>query len=270
MRMRRILLACFSVVLVALVSAPVLAQDWAKAKLDKSPRHLEWVTVKSGERSIKTFVAYPEVKGKATTVLLVHEIFGLSDWVRETADQLAAQGYIAVAPDLLSGQGLADKGTAGFLSEDAVRKAVSELPPAQVTSDLTAVLDYAAKLPAGNSKVVVAGFCWGGGQAFRFATNNDKIKAAYVFYGPPPEESAMTSIKAPVLGFYAENDARISATIQKTKEEMAKAKKSYEVVVYKGAGHGFMRAGEAPDAKPADKAARAAAWKRLMASLRKI
>lgn len=252
-------------------ATPVRAQDWAKAKLNRSPRHLEWIDLKAGNRKIHTFVAYPESKAKTTVLLLIHEIFGLSDWVRETSDELAAQGFIVVAPDLLSGMGPGGKGSDGFADEDARRKAVGELPPAQVTDDLKHVLEHARSIPAANGKVVVGGFCWGGGQTFRFATNaGDDIKAAFVFYGPAPDAVGMPSIQCPVYGFYAENDARITSTIDDTKKKMVAAGKTFDPVVYPGAGHGFMRSGEAPDAKNADKLARDAAWKRWLALLKKI
>ena len=198
---------------VALV-VPTFAQDWAKERLEKSPRHLEWVKVKHGDREVNCFLAFPEVKEKATAVVVIHEIFGLSDWVRGVADQLAEAGFIAIAPDLLSGAAPGGGGTAELGSGDAVRKAISSLPPEQVTADLQAVTAHVAKLPAANGKVAVAGFCWGGGQAFRFATNSPEIKAAFAFYGTGPEKpEEIAQIKAPVFGFYAGNDARVNATV---------------------------------------------------------
>src|SRR5437899_6751711 len=158
------------------------AQDWAKARLEKSPRHLEWVKVKHGDRVVNCFIAYPEVKDKAAAVIVIHEIFGLTDWVRGVADQLAEAGYIAIAPDLLSGTAPGGGGTAELGGADAVRKAISSLPPDQITADLNAVTAYVTKLPAANGKVAVGGFCWGGAQTFRFATNNKDVKAAFVFY----------------------------------------------------------------------------------------
>jgi len=256
--------------LLLITCSSVGAQDWAKAKLEKSPRHSEWVTVKEGERNIRSFITYPEVKGKAPSVVVIHEIFGLSDWVRSVADQLAAAGYIAIAPDLLSGTASGGGGTDGFSGEDAVRKAVSGLPPEQITKDLNAVTSYVSKLPAANGKVAVAGFCWGGGQTFRFASDNPNIRKAFVFYGSAPEEAELKRIVAPVEGFYAENDARINATIDQTIASMKKLGKQYKPVVYKGAGHGFMRAGEAPDAKAGNKEARSKAWKRWLEVLRKM
>jgi carboxymethylenebutenolidase len=255
--------------LLAAVTAP--AQDWAKARLEKSPRHLEWVKIKHGEREVNCFIAYPEVKDKATTVVVIHEIFGLTDWVRGVADQLAEAGYIAIAPDLLSGAAPGGGGTAELGGSDAVRKAISSLPPDQITADLNAVTAYVAKLPAANAKVAVGGFCWGGSQAFRFAANNQKVKSAFVFYGTAPEsEQDIARINCPVHGFYGGNDARVTATVAKTAELMKQAGKTYQPVTYKGAGHGFMRAGEAPDATADNKKARDTAWKRWKELLKKL
>src|SRR5881409_3729050 len=175
-------------------SAP--AQDWAKARLEKSPRHLEWVKIKHGNREVNCFIAYPEVKDKATAVVVIHEIFGLSDWVRSVADQLAEAGYIAIAPDLLSGMGPNGGGSSEFTDRSTVGQAISKLPPDQITADLNAVADYVAKLPAANGKVAVAGFCWGGTQSFRFATNRPLLAAAFVFYGSGPDSpDAIAAIK---------------------------------------------------------------------------
>src|SRR5580698_3490361 len=122
-----------------------------------------------------------------------------------------------------------------------------KLAPAQVIADLNAVADYGKKLPAANGKLFVAGFCWGGGKSFDFATHRKDLSAAFVFYGVPPEEQAMSKIACPVYGFYAKNDARITVTVPETEKLMKQAGKQYDVVIYPGAGHGFMRAGE-PDA----------------------
>jgi carboxymethylenebutenolidase len=255
----------------SLITASAPAQAWAKARLDASPRHLEWVKVQHGPREVNCFLAFPERKEKATAVVVVHEIFGLSDWVRGVADQLAEAGYLAIAPDLLSGMAPGGGGTAELGGADAVRKAIGALPPDQVTADLQAVAEYAGQLPAANGKVVIAGFCWGGGQAFRFATNNRQLKAAFVFYGPGPDnEDAIARITAPVYGFYGGNDARVTATVPASAELMSKAGKIYEPVTYEGAGHGFMRTGEAPDATEPNKKARDAAWQRWKDLLQKL
>jgi carboxymethylenebutenolidase len=250
---------------------PAFAQDWAKPRLEKSPRHLEFVDLDSGGRKLHCFVAYPEVKNKATVIVLIHEIFGLTDWARGMADQLAEAGYIVVEPDLLSGLGPHKGGTPDLGGDDGARAAIGTLSPAQVTTDLKKCTDYALKLPAGNGKVVVGGFCWGGTQTFRFATNEPRVKAAFPFYGTAPDEvKELARIKAPVYGFYAGNDARVTSTVAPTTEHMKKAGKHYEPVVYDGAGHGFMRAGEAPDASEPNKKARAAAWKRWLGLLKKV
>jgi carboxymethylenebutenolidase len=266
--MKRMLVLAAAVVL---STNAATAQDWAKARLEKSPRHLEYIKIKQGDREVSSFIAYPEVKEKATAVVVIHEIFGLSDWVRGVTDQLAEAGYIAIAPDLLSGTAPGGGGTSELGGGDAVRKAIVSLPSDQVTADLNAVTAYVAKLPACNGKVAVAGFCWGGGQTFRLATNNKDIKAAFAFYGTGPDKEAdIARIACPVYGFYAGNDARVNATIPKSTELMKQAMKTYEPVTYEGAGHGFMRAGEAPDANEANKKAREEAWKRWKDLLKKV
>ena len=260
-------------ILFALAVAPCAAesQDFAKARLEKSPRHHEWVKVKQGSREVQSFLVFPEVKEKATAVVVIHEIMGLTDWVRGVADQLAEAGYIAIAPDLLSGMAPGGGGTAELGDRAAVGRAIQALPPDQVTADLNAVVAHVSKLPASNGKVAVVGYCWGGSQSFRFATNNKDIKAAFVFYGTGPEdEAAIARITAPVYGFYGGNDARVNATIPKSEELMKKANKKYEAVIYEGAGHGFLRAGEAPDASEANKKARDEAWKRWKEILKKL
>jgi carboxymethylenebutenolidase len=247
------------------------AQDWAKANLAKSPRHQEWVKLKHDSREVQCFVVYPEVKDKATTIVLIHEIFGLTDWACEMADELAAEGYIVIAPDLLTGSATNGGGTEELIKSGGnVGKAIMDLPPDQITADLKSAVDYAAKIPAANGKVVVAGFCWGGGQSFRFATNNKDVKAAFVFYGTPPDSGDMAKIACPVHGFYGGNDARVTATVPKATEQMKAAGKTYEPVIYDGAGHGFMRAGEAPDANDANKKARDVAFQRTLELLKKI
>ena len=286
-----------------LLSCPILgrAQGWAKDNLAKSPRHGEYVTIhEPGGRNLQAWVVYPETRGKAPVVVLIHEIFGLSDWAREMADEVAGAGYIVVEPDLLSGLGptvaasataplappvVSDPhagmtmgqsgagaasqpatpgGTAAFPDQNSVVRAVSSLPDPQVLTDLDAAADYGKHLPAASGKLFVAGFCWGGGKSFLFATHRHDLSAAMVFYGPPPATALMTQINAPVYGFYAENDARITSTVDGTKTDMKAAGKPYDPVIYDGAGHGFMRAGEAPDASAPNAAARQAAFRRLV------
>jgi carboxymethylenebutenolidase len=255
--------------LLPLATAALHAQDWAKARLDASPRHHEYINLKHGDRTVQAFVVYPEVKTKAPAIVLIHEIFGLSDWAKEMADELAAQGFIVVAPDLLTGFGPNGGGTDAFPSTgDDRTKAVSGLDAAVVTADLDAAADYAKKNPAANGKIAVAGFCWGGSKSFAFATHRRDLSAAFVFYGAGPAD--VTTITAPVYGFYAGNDARIGATLPATTDAMKAAGKKYEPVTYEGAGHGFMRAGEAPDASPANKAAREQGFTRLVTLIKEM
>ncbi len=255
-------LALASLLPLTLLSPAAHAQDWAKAHLDASPRHHEYVPLHSGSRTVQAFVVYPEVKDKAPVVVLIHEIFGLSDWAKSMADEIAAQGYIVVAPDLLSGAGPNGGGSDAFASQDDRVKAVSGLDPAQVLTDLDAAADYGKKLPAANGKIAVIGFCWGGGKSFAFAAHRKDLSAAFVFYGPGPSD--VTTVTAPVYGFYAGNDARIGATVPATTEAMKAAGKTYDPVTYDGAGHGFMRAGEDPaNTNPANKTARDQAFARL-------
>ncbi|MBZ5533614.1 MAG: dienelactone hydrolase family protein [Acidobacteriia bacterium] len=273
---------------VLLLSLPAaFSQEWAKQSLEKSSRHSEWVQIKHDNRTVHAFIVYPEVKKKAPVIIVIHEIFGLSDWARSVADQLAANGYIAIAPDFLSGMGPNGGKSSDFPSVDAAREANSKLPDDKVTADLNAVADYARKIPAANGKIAVAGFCWGGSQSFRFATNRKDLSAAFVFYGSGPKE--VTAINAPVYGFYAGNDARIGATIPDTTAAMKAGGKKYDPITYEGAGHGFMRAGQDPaadaaiantsddpaakkahDMATANKKARAESWDRWLKLLKAL
>jgi len=243
----------------------LFGQEWAQQRLEKSPRHQEWVAVKHGDRVVHAFVVYPEVKQKARAVMVIHENRGLTDWVRSVADQLAEAGYIAIAPDLLSGKAPNGGKTSDFADSNAALEALRALDPDEVTADLNAVADYVRQLPAADGKVAVAGFCWGGMQSFRFATNRADLAAAFVFYGTGPEEIA--AIRAPVYGFYGENDARVNATLAKTEEAMKAAGKRFEAVTYAGAGHGFMRSGEDPNGTEANRKAREDGWRRWLTLL---
>src|SRR5262249_24080095 len=146
-------------------------QDFVKERLEKSPRHHEWVEVKNGDRKVQCFLVFPEVKDKATAVVVIHENKGLTDWVRGVADQLAEAGYIAIAPDMLSGFGPGGGNTKDFKGSDAATRALAKLKPDQVLGDINAAADYVIKLPACNGKLAACGFCWGGGQTWRIAAN---------------------------------------------------------------------------------------------------
>jgi carboxymethylenebutenolidase len=258
-----IVAAIFVAVFASVLCVAALAQDSAKKALEASPRHHEWVEVAQGERKVRCFVAFPEVAKKAPAVLVIHENKGLTDWVRSVADQLAAKGFLAIAPDLLSGAGPEGGDTTSFASTDAATKAIYALAPEQVKLDLDAAADYVLKLEACDGKLSVAGFCWGGSQSFNYAAQRSGLRAAFVFYGgAPTDEAVLAKIQCPVYGFYGENDARITGAVPATVEALKKLEKRFEPTIYAGAGHGFVRAGEASDASEANKKAREEAWKR--------
>lgn len=256
----------FICILTTMLCLPALcdayAQEFALEQLESSPRHHEWLEIAAGDRTVHSFAVHPETNDPVAAVIVIHENRGLTDWVRSFADQLAEAGYIAIAPDLLSGFDDDHDRTADFSSSDAARDAIYQLDPAQVTSDLLAVRAHAAGLPSANGTTAVLGFCWGGSQTFRFATDSQDIAAAMVFYGSPPE-SGYEHITAPVYGFYGENDERINSTIPETVDRMAEHGNAYEYEIYDGAGHAFMRQGDDPEASGDLKAARDAAWTRL-------
>jgi carboxymethylenebutenolidase len=241
------------------------AEDQAKEALNKSPRHGELVDVKlAGGPAIKTWIVYPERKDKAGVVIVIHEIFGLSDWIRGVADQLAKEGFIAVAPDLLSGKGPNGGGTESAASRDDVVKMVRELKPDETTARLNAVREWAIKLPAANGKSGTVGYCWGGSASFAYASAQPGLNAAVVYYGTAPtDEAAIAAIKAPVLGNYGGDDARVGATVAPTEAAMKKAGKSYEPHTYDGAGHGFLRQQSGKDG--ANMKATQQAWPRTIA-----
>lgn len=252
------------IVIVGLILPQVVMAQTPSDRLENSPRHHEWIDITYGDRTLRSFLVFPEVSDKVPVILVIHENRGLNDWARSLADQIAEAGYIALAPDLLSGAGLDGGGTESFESSDAARTGIYGLDPDQVTTDLKATIASAKKIPAGNGKVAVIGFCWGGSQTFRLSTNTDEIEAAFVCYGTGPKNEAdYARINVPVYGFYGGNDNRVNATIEASETAMSKYNKTFEPVVYEGAGHGFFRAGEAANASEANKKAREEGWERL-------
>lgn len=255
-------------------SAPFLIKSHNPLEqLQTSPRHHEWVDIDAaGGRKVHTWVVYPQVDHPATVVLVIHENRGLTDWVRAVADQLAEAGYVAVAPDLLSGTAPGGGNTPEYGSEDKAMQGIYGLKQPQVTADLDAVFEYARKIEAGNKVVAVGGFCWGGGQTFAYATHNPNVAATFVFYGPAPkDETAYKNIHGPVYGFYGGNDFRISGEVPTVEKRMKEFGKKYEPVIYQGAEHAFMRQGEITgDPKNNNRKARDEAWtrwKKLLAGL---
>ncbi len=204
--------------------------------------HAEYVKVPAGRDTLTAYLAYPERKDRAPAVVVIHEIFGMSDFIRQTTEQLARDGFVAIAPDLLSRRG----GTPA--STDSARKLIAGLNADTVTSDLDATVAYAKRLKAVRpDRIGVIGFCWGGGQSFRYATNNPSLGAFVVCYGPGPDAVAIARIRARGLGVYAENDARIDAGLPDVDAAVRTYHKQYHYTVYPGVGHGFLRSREKPE-----------------------
>ena len=240
-----VLAAAFTLFAAPASAAPIALpppEDSALAALNRSPRHGEWVDVAyPGHAPLRTWVVYPERSTKAGVVLVIHEIFGLTDWIRSVADQLAAEGFIAVAPDLVSGLGPGGGGTDSTASRDDAVKLVRMLTPDETSARLVAVRDWALKLPSANGKLATIGFCWGGGRSFAAATMTPPPRACVVYYGTAPDSAQILSVRAPVLAHYGGDDARVNATIDAAKAALAAQKVPYDPHVYPGAGHGFLR-----------------------------
>lgn len=258
-------LAALALAVFALACAHDPAVAPPAATLETTPRHHEWISVDSAGRPLHLYVVYPERSTPAPAVIVIHENRGLTDWVRSVADRLAANGYLAVAPDFLSGAGPNGGRTRDFPTEDAAREAIYALPAERVMTDLENTVTWIRAQPSAHGAVSVAGFCWGGSQAFAFANRGNDLTATYVFYGTGPKDAAaVAKIDAPVYGFYGGDDARVNATIDATKAAMSAAGKTYDPVIYPGAGHAFMRAGEAADASPANRDAMQKGWERWL------
>jgi carboxymethylenebutenolidase len=242
--------------LAAMAAVTVLAADLAAFRPTRPDIHGEWVKyVGAGGDTVRAYLAFPERADAGPGVIVIHEIFGMSDWVRSVTDSLAVAGFVAIAPDLLSRRGGTD-------AVPNVRRAIGDLSPDSITVDLNATDAYLRGLKAVRAgDIGVIGFCWGGSQSFRYATNNAALKAAVVCYGGPPDAAAMARIHAPVFGVYGENDARVTATVPDAERDMRAAGKRYETTIYPGAGHGFLRTGEPP-------ATAAKAWKDVVGFLR--
>jgi carboxymethylenebutenolidase len=233
----------------------------AADRLAKSPRHAEWVAIKLGANdSVMAWVVYPERRDKAPVVIAIHENTGINTWTRSVADQLAADGFIGIAPDLTTmfrtGDLKADP------AADAGRAAIGQVTPELGNRIIDAVAKYALALPAAQPKYGIVGFCWGGGRSFMHAVASPTLGASVVYYGSPPTAEQMAAIKAPVLGLYGGNDARITSTVPSTDSTMKRLGKSYEYQVFDGAGHGFLRGQEA---SPANAAAAQQAWPKTIA-----
>jgi carboxymethylenebutenolidase len=246
---------------------PALPADaaGARARIDASPRHAEWAVIRSGQDSIRAWVVYPERSDRAPVVLVVHEIFGLSHWVRGVADQLAADGFIAIAPDLLTMKDV-PTGADGAPDPDAARAVIGSLAADDVHRHLRAVADWGMALPAATARYGIVGYCWGGTVSFTHAVRSDALGASVVYYGSSPDVATLGSVRAPVLGLYAGDDARVNATVPPADAEMQRLGRTFEVHMFDGAGHGFLRQQDGRDG--ANMAATRAAWPRTVAWFR--
>jgi carboxymethylenebutenolidase len=241
-------------------------EEGALTHLDASPRHGEWVDYDAGDGDmVRAWVVYPERAGKAPVVVVIHEIYALTDWIRGVADQLAAEGFIAIAPDLISGKG-PDEGGSESVDRQGAVALIRALDPQEVTRRLKAAATYATSLPAASNSVGVVGYCWGGSTSFRMATEWPELGAAVVFYGSSPSNEALSAGHTPVLGNYGGDDARVNATIPDATAEMERLGRFYEPNIYEGAGHGFLR--QQTGREGANMAATRAAWPRTVAFFR--
>jgi carboxymethylenebutenolidase len=232
------------------------------ARLLKSPRHMEWTMIRSGNDSIRAWVVYPERRTKAPVVVVIHEIFGLTAWIRGVADQLAAEGFIAIAPDLLTGKAPLEGDS---LPQATARQLISTVSADDVQRQIAIVGKYGMSLPAALPRYGIVGFCWGGGTSFQHAVRSpDGLGGSVVYYGTSPQAADLARVKVPILGLYGGNDARVDATIPSADSAMKALGKSYSPHVFEGAGHGFLRAQD----QPANLAAAEKAWPLTIAFFR--
>ncbi len=236
------------------------------AALNSSPRHGEWVNIPNGQDRLQAWVVYPERADRAPVVVLIHEIFGLTDWIRAVADAYAAQGFLVVAPDLLSGKAPDGKGGSAAFSPDSARFAISQLADDEVQSRLDAAARWATSQPSATKAFGVVGFCWGGGTAYEWATKQPALKAAVGYYGVAPALWSLDGVQAKVLGLYGGADARVTNTMPDFRDRMKSLGKSYEAQVYEGAGHAFLRQQQGMNG--ANLKAAQDAWPRSIAFLR--
>jgi carboxymethylenebutenolidase len=249
-------------------SKTVPSATTAADALKSSPRHGEWddIPLPASDVKLHTWVVYPERPDKAPVVLVIHEIFGMSDWVRATTDELAAEGFIAVAPDFLSGKGPNGGGTESYAGNTATA-AVGKLTLDEELKDLDAARAFAIALPSATDKTACIGFCWGGGVSFNYATHQPKLSGAIVCYGTPPKQDAMAKIACPILGLYGKSDNRVTSTVEPATKLMADLNKQYFPHIYDGAGHGFFRQQDGQNG--ANQKAAQQGWNEAIAFLKK-
>ena len=240
--------------------------EHARARLDASPRHGEWVVLHtSAGESLHAWIVYPERRTKAPVVVVIHEIYGMSTWIRAVTDQLAKQGYIAIAPDLIPSERIPVGDDT--LTQQAAVAAVSKLNPANVQAGITAAAQYAMALPSALHTYGVVGFCWGGTASFAHAVVSPTLGASVVYYGTSPSAASLMSVNAPVLGLYGGSDARVVSTVGPADSAMKAMHKPYDPHIFDGAGHGFLRAQGGNDG--ANMKATQQAWPATIAWFRK-
>ncbi|NOT33890.1 MAG: dienelactone hydrolase family protein [Candidatus Eisenbacteria bacterium] len=262
-------LALASIISPAFAAAPATfppGEADAKARLNSTPRHGEFIEVPSASGPRRAWISYPERSDRAGVVIVIHEIFGLSDWIRSVGDQLAADGFIAVVPDLLSGLGPGGGGTDSFPTRDDVVRGVRSLSASDADARLSSVRAWANRLPAANGKWATLGFCWGGARSFEMAAQDTAPDGAVVYYGAAPDSLTLTRVRAPILGHFGADDARVNGTLPPARVILAAADRSFEVQLHAGAGHGFLR--QQADREGANLKAARAAWPSTVKFLR--
>lgn len=275
MKFFRTLLAMPALALGACMSTPTPAEDEhaghapgaaeASTQLTASPRHGEWMMIATGPGdSVRAWVVYPERRTKAPVVIVVHEIFGLSPWIRSVADQFAADGFVAVAPDLLTMKNI--PGSPENPDGQAARAAIQTLDMDDMHRQISAVAQYAMRLPAAAPRYGIVGFCWGGAVSFEHAVRSPALGASVVYYGTSPAPARLASVRAPVLGLYGAEDARVNTTVPSADSAMKALGKTYRPIYYEGAGHGFLRQQDGREGK--NLAAARAAWPETIAWFR--
>ena len=255
------------------------------ARLASSPRKGEYVNVMVDGKPMRTWVVRPAGNGKAPVVVVIMEIFGLSDWIRGVADQLASEGFIAVAPDIVAGHGKDGGDTSSLTTQQEITQAVLALPAPEIITKLKAAREFGLKDPRSNGKSASVGYCFGGAQSFAFAVAEPGLNAAVVYYGQAPTDAPpaargtppgpylvsdrVANVKASIIGFYGglAQDARIGNTVAPTEEKMKALGKTYEPHIFDGAAHGFLRAQTGNDG--ANMKATEQAWPMTVAWLKK-
>lgn len=227
----------------------------------RSPVKTESVTFQSGEETVAGYLALPDSPGKHPALVVIHEWWGLNDWVKEQAGKFAEQGFVALAPDLYRGEVATDPMVAHQLLQN--------MPQERALRDLEAAVRYLASRPDVNKdKIGSIGWCMGGGLSIRLAVSEPKLAACVVNYGGLPSDPAdISKIQAPVLGNFGALDKGPSLdSVRAFEEGMKAASKSVDIKIYEGAGHAFQN----PNNKAGYRAEAAAeAWKRTLEFLNK-